>query len=124
MPDYLKEVVTDDTLHRAVPINPNNFNEKTQEVTSALFKDSKGVSVDRAENRSDELIKESFTRRFENLRGEARIDSGFCRDNECRVIDDADEINPYHALILGKDKIELTQGQARRLSRKCKFIPY
>ena len=111
-------------LHRAIKPNPLFWDTKKGGVTSALFKDSKGVSVDRNANRSDNEIQQSFLILFSNLNGEARLYVQLCLDNDCRVENDATESNPYHALILGKDKINLTDGQARKLAKNCQIIEY
>ena len=114
----------DEVLHRAIKPKPQFWNTKTDSVSSALFKDSKGVSVDRNANRTDEQVKMALMIQFEDLRGEARLKAKLCRDKSCRVEDDPIDNNKYHALILGENRPELTKGQAKYLSRNCKVIEY
>ena len=114
----------DELLHRAIKPKPQFWNTKSGSVTSALFKDSKGVSVDRNAGRDDEVIKASLQQQFENLKGEARFTAGLCREKECRVKADPVEGNENHSVVLGSNKIELTKGQARHISRNCQVITY
>ncbi len=114
----------DEILHKAIKSKPQFWNTKTDSISSALFKDSQGVSVDRNANRSDEEVKYNFLTRFPDLKGEARLKTELCRDKGCRVHADPTEHNENHALILGENKIELTKGQAKYLSRNCEVIKY
>jgi len=114
----------DELLHRAIKPKPQFWNTKTDTVSSALFKDSKGVSVDRNSNRTNEEIKLCFLNAFPDLKGEARLNSKPCREKRCRVIADPIENNEHHALILGSEKIELTKSQAKFLSRNCIVVVY
>jgi len=114
----------DELLHRAIKPKPQFWNTKTDSVSSALFKDSRGVSVDKNSNRPDEEVKRSLLVSFPDLIGEARLTSKLCRDKDCEVKADPIENNEHHTLILGNKKIELTSGQAKFLSRNCEVINY
>ena len=114
----------EELLHRAIKPKPQFWNTKTDTVSSALFKDSKGVSVDRNSNRSNEEIKLCLLNTFPDLKGEARLKTEICREKMCRIIADPIENNEHHALILGNGKIELTQGQAKFLSKNCIVVVY
>lgn len=111
-------------LHRAIKPNPIFWNTKSDCITSALFKDSKGVSVDRNAGRSDDEIKSAFLASFSDLKGEARLRASLCFDNRCQVIADPIANNAHHALIQGEDKVELSKGQAKQLASNCQVIHY
>ncbi len=117
-------ILEEEVVHRAIKPKELFWNEKTGKVTSALFKDSKGVSVDINNNRTDEEVKISFLREFFNLKGDARLKAKMCRDKKCRVEADPIENNENHALILGEVSIKLTSGQAKYLSRNCTVLTY
>lgn len=119
-------VSPDELLHRAIMPDPKFWDNKSNRVTSALFKDSLGVSVDRNAGRNDAQIKQSFLKKFKakNLKGEARIMTMCCLCHSCRVKPDPTH-NSHHALILGQDdSISLTGGQAKRLAKTCTIIEY
>lgn len=109
----------EELLHRAIKPKALFWNEKTGKVTSALFKDSKGVSVDINNDRTDIQVKKFLQNQFPDLKGEAKIKAKLCRDKNCRVELDPIENNQNHALILGEVNIRLTSGQAKYLSRNC-----
>jgi len=114
----------DELLHRAIKPKPQFWNTKTDSVSSALFKDSKGVSVDKNSNRPDAEIKRCLLDNFPDLKGEARLTTKLCREKNCKVKADPIENNEHHTLILGSEKIELTSSQAKFLSRNCIVITY
>ncbi len=113
-----------ETLHRAIKPKPQFWDTKTNRVTSALFKDSHGVSVDRNAGKSDEQIKHEFLSKFSELKGDARLTAGFCFDNFCRVEANPTLNNKHHALILGQTSVELTKGQAKRLAENSTIVIY
>ena len=114
----------EELLHRAVKPKALFWNDKTGKITSALFKDSKGVSVDVNNGRSDTEVKIFFQSQFPDLKGEARVQTKLCRDKSCRVELNPIENNQNHALILGEVNTKLTSGQAKYLSRNCMVILY
>jgi hypothetical protein len=114
----------EELLHRAIKPKALFWNEKTGKVTSALFKDSKGVSVDINNNRIDVQVKDFLQSQFPDLKGEARVKTKLCREKNCRVKFDPIENNENHALILGEINITLTSGQAKYLSKNCVVVLY
>ncbi|MFZ2727700.1 MAG: hypothetical protein WAX77_15720 [Methylococcaceae bacterium] len=111
-------------LHRAIEPNKGFWLDKEGRISSSLFKDSNGVSVDINADRTDDEVKEAFLHVFSALEGEARLSVQLCLDNNCNVQTDPSERNPYHTLILGKNKAGLTSGQAKQLAKNCQFIRY
>lgn len=105
-------------LYKAIKKSiPAQWNERLDQPTSAAFKDSQGVSVDRKGDRSDREIIYSFKERFE-LRSVISITAQQCRDQRAYPIAKPLSDNTYHAEIhRSPDKIMLTPGQAKRLSR-------
>ncbi len=118
------EIENQEILHRAIRQKPCFWKKDKDRPSSALFKDSKGVSVDRCFGRTEAEVKESLINRLGDLKGEARVKVSTCRDKLLRVISNKEENNCYHSLILGETKIELTTGQARYLARNCDSIEY
>jgi hypothetical protein len=126
----------DETFYRRVRSNPNMF--KDGRPTSALFKDSKGVSVDVKNGRIlTEVFLDEERLHEESLQGNERaiespelfrlkaivsLDMKLCKEKEVCVIPDEQPGNPYHALIQrSEDVIELTKPQARALARGAKI---
>lgn len=122
-------VLDEEQLFRALKKNiPNYWKKEFSEITSAVFKDSNGVSVDRDGERSLDEIKQSFRSRFPSADFACTIEVtvGMCRDLQCDVIASAEEDNPHHALIY-KDAVKrtkLSRKQARRLAKLAVLHPF
>ena len=115
----------DELLHRAIKPKAIFWNEKTNTITSALFKDSKGVSVDANANRDDDEIKNCFLAEFSDLKGEARVTVDTCKEKDCYVKADPLPNNNHHALIQrSENEIPLTKSQARYLAKKATTVIY
>lgn len=116
--------VEDEDLFRAIPSNPNCWSSKHDRPSSAAFKDSQGLSVDRDGSRSDEVIIGAMEDRLGEERGHVSVYSEFCKnDVEALVVPKPEEDNPYHAEIhRSEEKAQLTNGQARKLSRKARIV--
>ena len=119
-----KLVEDNEILHRALKPNPNFWSTKDNRPSSALFKDSKGVSVDRSGCRSENEIKNSMLSRFSSLLGEVRVLTLDCRKLLCKVEPNQLIDNLFHALIKGNETIQLSKKQARQLAKVCTFINY
>lgn len=112
-----------DILSRVIRPYPNYFRSDGS-ISSAVFKDSKGVSVDYITDRLDQEVKETFLKRFPDSYGEARVSVQSCINRNCKVKPDPTDSNPYHSLILGNNKPQLTSGQAKYLSSNSNVIIY
>jgi hypothetical protein len=110
-------------LFRAVKPNPVFWKSIESRPSSALFKDSLGVSIDRDGEREEMKIISGFRNRFTDLRGIAKVKAQECLDLKCRTTPDPVAGNEFHGLILGEVETELSNRQARELAKKCDFLP-
>ena len=122
---------------RRVRNKPSFFHDDGT-LSSALFKDSKGVSTDKDHMRSiDEVIVDEerlhelyypIEKQQEQpeykLSALVSIDKEVCEEKKIKIIDDPiPEINPHHCLLFKNEKMEgLSQSQARALSSSAKII--
>lgn len=104
--------------------------------SSALFKDSKGVSVDKDEGRTkEEIIKEeenlhkfynSTNDSIENemqLKAIISVTKETCDNHAVQIIDSPLEENKHHALLQKSETIvELTKGQAKALAKSAEVL--
>lgn len=118
----------DERLFRLVKAVENNWSKERGIITSAVFKDSHGASVDRADERPcRQCIEELFT--HTRARGSVvSLTREDCIINETCVkpdpIDSDDPMrnNPYHSLIVEKDGgIGLKASKAKRLARAVRY---
>ena len=113
-------------LYRAVKLaKPQLWDDENGRPSSALFKDSKGVSVDRDGNRSEHeiinLLSENIN--HEPLRAVISLDASYCYEVPVELIYSPLENNIYHAEIHdSKERVQLTSSKARKLSRNCIVI--
>lgn len=75
-------------LHRGLWDNPNWFN-KNNKLTTAFFKDKRGVSCERNGSRKDDDIKESLSNTLSHrtLVGEVMVLAGTCLQVGCVLIE-------------------------------------
>jgi hypothetical protein len=109
-----EEIAPDESLFRAV--NPKLL--QNNEITSALFKDAKGVSV----NRSNEDAKRSFEILIERLGCEeiAELSVEECLKIEVYIKYCPIDGNPFHTEIHNSiDKVKLSSGKAKKLAALC-----
>lgn len=104
--------------------------------SSALFKDSKGVSVDKDAGRTkEEIIKEEEKlHKFYNskngiiedekqLKAIISVEKEVCDNLEVQIIDSPLVENKYHALLQKSETIvELTKGQAKALAKSAEVL--
>lgn len=109
-------------LYRAIPNKPTLWKEDEGRPTSAIFKDSHGVSVDRDGDRNETEVNKDLFDRLTNLDKEikaiVKINAGKCTELGANVESDPIENNKFHALILrNKEKPELTKSVIKKLSK-------
>lgn len=101
--------------------------EKNSDIpTSAIFKDSNGISVDRDGKREEINIVNSFKKRFPDFKAIVKVKTYDCKNLQVGnvkisllVLAKPLENNIYHAEIhQSKEKAALTSGQARALAKK------
>jgi hypothetical protein len=112
-----------EVLYRAVPNIQAYWIEEEQRLTSAVFSDSLGVSVDRDGGRSETEIIASFDRRFSPDCGIVSVTAQDCVDNGAFPMPKPEDDNPYHAYIQQSvEQVLLTKSTQRKLQRCCKVI--
>lgn len=114
----------EERLFRRLKDIPQYWKKDTNRPTSALFKDSKGVSVDRCNFRcKEDIIKDE--ERLHDLYGggsELKCIVSVKKENcdEVLVKYEPEENNDYHSVIYSnEDNIVLTRGQAKKLANLC-----
>lgn len=116
------EIDNEELLYRAIPNKPNFWKDEENRPSSALFKDDKGVSVDRDGEREEPLVIVDVLKNRKGY-GLGKIQAGIAQ-NQVGVYCKADPFpaenpeNQYHALIMeSKDKISISNGKAKKLSK-------
>src|SRR5690625_3134782 len=120
-----KTIEKHEQLYRKVIMKPNFWKKDLGKPSSAVFKDSKGVSVDRDGERSECDITETFKERFgaENMKAIVAITAEFCYEIDTHLVYSPTEDNKYHAEIHASvDKIPLGTSKARKLAKECTII--
>lgn len=115
-------IFDDETLNRAILSCPNLWNDIECRPTSAVFKDKKGVSVDRDGGRSDIEIAKFIHLRFGNSRAHAVLDVSFVKQLRCKIESNKLEENEYHALIKGENTTSPSNSQAKQMATKCRIV--
>lgn len=118
------EFVPDELLFRAVP--EIQWVAAENRVSSAAFKDSGGVSVDRQFERPEEdCVKLMLSReKFKNAKAIVKVTVRDCIENNAKPVYSPTEDNEFHSEIHRIDgTITLSQGVANKLSRSpvCHF---
>lgn len=116
--DYIDD---NEFLYRRVILNPNYWDFESNKPTSAIFKDSNGVSVDRQWNRNDSEIIEGF-KVFE-IRAVVKILTATCRDLEANPVYKPVESNIFHSEIHDSiHKVQISGSKAKRLRDSSQII--
>ncbi len=117
------EINDEEFLFRLVIANPSHWKSNENRPSSAIFKDSKGVSVDRDGGRSDDDCADFLEDKLGKGKAVVKINVGFCRSKSILVTSDPLEENPYHAVLQRSEvDIELTASQAKFLARNCELV--
>lgn len=112
-------------LYRAIPKNPIMWKAEINRPSSAVFKDERGLSVDRDGGRNEQQVISDFDNRLPG-RGLVSILTKTCREIGTKPIAKPLEDNIYHAEIHdenGSVKIK-SRVKLRKLSKACKIIKY
>ncbi|MCH7413207.1 hypothetical protein MM213_06920 [Belliella sp. R4-6] len=118
----LQNYISDqEILYRAIKPYPNWWKAEINRPSSAAFKDSRGVSVDRDFARPPEQVIKELRNRF-TLKSVVSIGANVCREFETFPVSKPLPNQPEHAEIhRSEHEIELTSGQARKLSKAAKI---
>ena len=118
-------VGTDEQLYRVMKRSKPEFITDDKVISPALFKDSKGVSVDRDGGRTpDEIIRfiveETFAKRAKAI---VTVSAGFCFEIKAEVEAAPSDANPFHANIwLDKTNEQKRNLQALMLADQCEVV--
>lgn len=115
-----QNISDEEILFRAIKPFPNWWKFDINRPSSAAFKDSRGVSVDRDADRQSSQVVQILRARF-SVRAVVSIPTGVCRTfGTCPVAKPLPN-QPEHAEIhRSESEIELTSGQARNLSKAAR----
>jgi hypothetical protein len=117
--DFIKD---EELLFRAIKPFPNWWKEKENRPSSAAFKDSMGVSVDRDAERENAEIIRAIEKRFD-LKAIVKVKTFYCRQIQTYPFPKPLPDNAEHAEIHRSDTvIELTDSQARNLAKSCEIV--
>lgn len=111
----------DEILYRAIKPFPNWWKSEIKRPSSAAFKDSRGVSVDRDARRTSDVVVKELRNRF-SVRAVVSISVAECREFNTYPIGKPLPNQPEHAEIhRSESEIELTNSQARNLSKAARI---
>jgi hypothetical protein len=110
---------SDETYHRALKPHIPWWVYKENRLSSAVFKDSKGLSVDKKQGRDDNEVSSFLKKNHPTAEGEVIIPQALCQVHKCRVESNKLPENDFHHLILGENKVEISSGVARKLAQQC-----
>jgi hypothetical protein len=114
----------DEKLFRAVTLKPIFWNETLQRPSSALFRDSRGVSVNRSFQEGDKAVRHIIKEFKNNLRAVAYVSVQDCLDANVLVLYTPTETNIYHSELHDSvDKVELSRSKAKKLADWCRVWP-
>lgn len=115
--------LTSDILYRNAPRKPHLWSEEENRPSSALFKDSQGVSVDRLMGRAEKDAVLRLETVFPDSKAIVKLDVSFCISANTVVFEKPLIDNPYHAEIhKSATDIELTNSQARTLAKNAIIV--
>jgi len=110
-------------LYRAIPDKPNMWKPELDRLTTAVFKDSHGLSVDRDGHRNEQQVIIDFDKRFSNKRGIVSILTKTCREIGTKPIAKPEEDNIYHAEIYDTDgSIKIKNSKVKKLRDACNIV--
>lgn len=112
-------------LYRKVIRKPDYWKTELGRPTSAVFKDSKGCSVDRDGGREDGEVVSSFIDRFEkkNIKAIVSITVEYCNEIDVFLIYNPLKHNPFHAEIHDSpDTISIRSSKEKKLARNSKIV--
>jgi len=114
----------EESFHRAILPSIEWWSTKDNRLSTACFKDKKGLSTDKRAKRSTAATTAFLKTHKPTGLGEAIIPESLCREIDCRIFDLPADGNPYHAEIHGKERPKLTGSQANTMANRCEFIPW
>lgn len=117
-----KKIPDTEKLYRVVKTYPNWWKLSTNRPSSAVFKDSNGVSVDRQGDRNQNDIINTLKSRF-ILKAILSVLTGKCIEIGTFPIYNPSQTNIYHAEIHeSENKTLISSSKARRLSKMAEIV--
>lgn len=113
----------DEKLYRAVwpPSHARMYWKKDGSVSSAAFKDKRGLSVERGYHRDDTTVVETMKTFFSGIVIKVGVDD--CHAVNALVLYLATERSRYHSEIHGsRDLVVLDSNQCKYLAEHCKVV--
>ncbi len=110
-------IADDERLYRVIKNIPSWWNYKRNKPSTAAFKDSNGISVDREGDRSNENCIKSLESRFRRyLKAIVSLTGRECRNCDTYPLYSPSRKNNYHSLIHdGPETIEISSTKAFNL---------
>jgi hypothetical protein len=118
LPSFIND---DELLYRAIIRIPYLWKNEDNRPSSAAFKDSKGVSVDRDGEREEAEIIRILKSKF-GLKAIVKLQASYCRSIETKVVARPLEDNIFHAEIHDLDKVTLSAAKAKKLAKACEIV--
>lgn len=112
---------TKETYHRAIKPSYEWWSTKENRLTSALFKDSNGLSVDKKSDRSIREVQELLNKNHPEAIGDVVIPQELCEEHKCRIECKPIENDEFHHEILGEESIRLSNKVAKAFAIKCSY---
>ena len=116
-------------LYRGVKRNKPNMLDEDGNISSALFKDDCGVSVDRDGKREEKIIFDAMYSKLVDKSGKSRlnavvrINAGDCIKKELFVRSEPSENDQYHAAIYENGQLEpISNLNAAYLASKAELV--
>jgi|WetSurMetagenome_2_1015567.scaffolds.fasta_scaffold52319_4 hypothetical protein len=121
-PNISSVVDNNENLFRAIKILPQLWDDEFNRPSSAAFKDSKGLSVDRNAERSFDEVITCLKKHFSNLKGVAYFTASSCKNIDLIILYCPTPDDLYHCEIHQSDTcIPLSKASARKLSKLAFF---
>ena len=124
--EFTKDFYVSETLLRGVNKHPNFWNDDRQRPSSAIFKDSKGVSVNRTGEdkryytQSLNILKNNLG---ENIRTVVEVNVDACINMGLYLKYLPTDDNAYHSEIhKSENQVVLSKSEAKMLCEICKII--
>ena len=112
----------EEKLYRGVYPNSDFWNSQIGKISSAVFKDKRGVSTDREKERDAQLCVSFLLSHLSADGSVVSLTVKQCIDAGILVVSDPKDDNEYHSLIItSSDKLHLTDSVAKKLARAVKY---
>jgi hypothetical protein len=109
------EIADEEYLYRRIKNHPNFWKPELNRHTSAVFKQSNGLSVDRNHKRTDSEVIEVY--KDADIKGLLKLECQFCRSIPTFPIYKAEDFNEFHCEIHNSEiVIDLSNKQYKELS--------